>query len=286
MNRGKIREFPGAAKRLWSFSSFDGVLIAIALLLSVLLIFAFIRENRNELFPHLNIFFHGADVLNLKIIDTSPASTLLLGVITLLFGRAQFLHSALPYFDYRIYKIKGKVSVQSGSDGSADAQDIYVVDLTNVGKGLGVVTSASYWLEFKSSGDSPAKLFPAWFQERASTYNYSSRFRYSYHDFVDILSKQSMYEFVDWDAIHLGGRAAISPGETRRILVMTRALGEKLAAFDALITFESVLGDRFMREIYMIPRRQFPTSPPPVAPIENSIPLDSPENPPVTSCPD
>ena len=223
------------------------------MILSLIIIISIIKNNR-EASAVLDFTYFGSYLLNLNFVENAPAATLLIGLATLLFARSQFVFGSFPVFDYRIYQIYGPVSIA----GAPNSKELYAVDLTNVGKGLGIITGARYWFQFKEPGRPASEyVFPYWFQKQASIYNSRSRYRFRISDVEDDFIKRGFNIGDQWDALHFGEWTAIAPGETRRIMVMTLPLGESLVAFDLLIDFESVLRDRFSREIYMVPRRQF-----------------------------
>ena len=61
-----------------------------------------------------------------------------------------------------------------------------------------------------------------------------------------------------FDLLHFGEWTALSPGESRAIFQLCLADAGAINALDIELTYQSVVGDRYRREIYAIPRRQLP----------------------------
>jgi hypothetical protein len=263
------KEFPRARTRRISLKKIDVFLASGATIAFGLFLHALAFTNK-PLFAWLTLRVLGYDILGVKVLDVSAAAALMSAFISLLFLRFQFVHATIPVFDYRIFKTTGPVSIDK--DGAGDAV-IYVVELRNASKGVGIVTAARYWIEFQQDDrQAPSRpKFLDWFQNKAA-YSSNARYRLSYHDVEEELERRGYQDDVDWAAVHFGEWSAFGADESRRILVVNQRLGNNLVAFDLLLDYETVLGDRFRREIYMIPRRQLQarvpgnaiSSPPPV----------------------
>ena len=95
-----------------------------------------------------------------------------------------------------------------------------------------------------------------WFRRRANRYGSRKRYRYTYHVMEQKLEEGSIRNQQHFDALNFGGWTALSPNETRVIFQVCLAKAISIVALDIEITYQSVVGDRYRREIYAIPRRQ------------------------------
>ena len=69
----------------------------------------------------------------------------------------------------------------------------------------------------------------------------------------DALARQDLRESRDYHLVNFTSGAAIAPGEVERYFVCTEAGIKALARFDVVLRFDSTLGDRYERRIWLLP---------------------------------
>ena len=132
----EIKEFPAPAKQLTNWKGVEGVFLGAALLCFLFLIYSVLQENN-------------PDSWSIRLLGINASASLFSAFLSLFFLRRQFMHSVAPLLAYR-----NTVTTKSDtgfSCGEADAR-FYVVSLTNVGRGIGIVTGARYWVELAGEG--------------------------------------------------------------------------------------------------------------------------------------
>ena len=255
--RRAAREFPPPYRQLIRWAGVEGFFLLAAGLAAAALLFSVLQENR-ELLGLVCPASGGGGFCSVHLLGTDVAATLLGAFLSLYFLRRQFLHAAMPLLDYRC-----RVGPASGVALSCDdetAARVWVVELSNVGQGAAIITGARYWLELEESGCAGPQRpdFMAWFEQRADRYGSRCRFRCDVHAVERRLAEAGLEDQRQFDLLHFGEWTALSPGESRAIFQLCLADAGAIIALDIELTYQSVVGDRYRREIYAIPRRQLP----------------------------
>jgi hypothetical protein len=200
-----------------------GLLILVA---SILAIFAFVKANFTtaEMQTHLP--------WRLTLLSFNEALTLLIALLGLSIVRRQFAMGTRPFLIYTSYNTKESLFVLHPQSTPAR---IWKVVLKNVGPGLAIINSVRYRLTFQGEPTS--------------------------HEFA--LVGETLIKQLDTAGIHMGTHfdlilfSAGAPLGAGSEIVMFEILPEvmnRLSVLDVEITFSGTLGDRFLKEIFLIPR--------------------------------
>jgi hypothetical protein len=76
----------------------------------------------------------------------------------------------------------------------------------------------------------------------------------------DTLSRLDLRESRDYYLVNFSPGAPLAPGAEERYFVCTEAAIKAFARFDLVLEFESLLGDRFERRVWLLPRPDAPSA--------------------------
>lgn len=172
-----------------------------------------------------------------KLLDVKTALTVLITVLALLYTRSQFEHGLRPLLDYRVRRTAESIyNLGSASHGNS----FIAIRLANLGGGVAIARQALYSLKMKNG----AALSGLSFSELTAQ-----------------LKKEGFLQQEDYDLTYISKGWIIGSKEERVILEMDMSdQGKKnnlrrIELLDIRLEVEGSLGDRYLKEIYCIPRR-------------------------------
>lgn len=196
------------------------------------LILCFIQSNK-QLFPRnwftsesCDVFIYG--ILNIHWLDYSTGITLLGGLFALLFARYQFALSQMPVLGYNCLHSKT-------SDFNLIASTLFdVVTIENIGSGIAVVSQSQYRISYKE-------------EDLEKDYR-------TYSEVVKELTDLGYTKKTDYWLNYFSKGYTFSSNSCLKVLEMPRRMTNHFFAFDIKISYYGLLGDRYEKEIYCIPR--------------------------------
>lgn len=219
-------EFPESQRRYRRLTGFVLVEALLSTTVLALVFQAFVRENLDSGNWIL------AALWKLKILDTGVAATLAIGLITLRLARDQFVRGSRPYLAYSIDSPRNVDKPLL----PAKASGLLVVSLVNFGAGTAVVTNFAFSLSERGGKGPEVGASPRSLEE--------------------ILSSIGLKTGSDYSLRHADrGFSLGGAGSREAVLEMTERFTEKVARLDVTLSYVSLLGEHYRKEIYCIPRR-------------------------------
>jgi len=189
----RSNEHPGPQVAKTGFSNKFSILHLLLLLSGILLLQTLTAENNAILsIPALNVF--GINIWSLKLLDSSAAISLLIGILSLIYVRGQFAVGLRPILNYKCFR-----SLQPESDLAANLSDsgYWVATLENAGPGTAIVLDAEYRVVLKEGEDT----------------DYTS-----YTNAINILENIGVRYGTDFTLVYLSGGWCLPSGRECKIL--------------------------------------------------------------------
>jgi len=224
---------PGLAKYIGRRKSFLDYVLYLLLILSILSIGLVFIQNNKHLFD--SRFFTDekretfrTGILNIHWIDYTTSIALFAGLFTILFARYQFSLSLKPILSYT-------PRIRPESEAPLRKCKMFSTTvLENLGTGLAIVIESKYRISFTES-------------DLLKSYR-------SYSDVVDELAKLGYIKNKVYWLSYFSKGSTIAANSRLMIFEMPTYLTEKLFAFDIRIEYSGLLGDKYVKEIFCIPR--------------------------------
>jgi len=211
-------EIPGAQTALWNFSFFSLLLYA--------LIFLFLLLSLGSIFKD-NSFLNQFSIQDLKVSDSVA---ILISLVGLLIVKIHFSRSIQPYVTYICRQDK-----MSSFNLSTNGNDNYFqVILENVGGGLLIVDKIKY-------------------HYRLATRNIVST--YDVREVLDDFREVELLPSKDFEFLFLFKGAAVSTRNERCLFEINVKHLHLINFMDATLTFKNLIGDRYQKKIFFIPRK-------------------------------
>ena len=181
---------------------------------------ALLQENKAEL---LNNF---PKILNIKILDFKTAITITLTIIGFILIRKNFVVGLKPRIIYETKKRKASNIWMGKPD-----EDVWAVTIRNVGLGAAVIENFTFSL----------------FKEK--------KYEFDYQKINEELKRLNLRLEVDYYLANITRGYTLSAKEETCIFEIPLNKSDKVKYLDIKLKFKGLLGDRYNKEIYCIPRK-------------------------------
>lgn len=168
-----------------------------------------------------------------EAVDVKVASTLLIGLLSLLYVRRQFAYAMRPIAEYRSWESS---SSHFGLQSVGAGQRFLIVHLFNVGAGPMLVRNARYRVAFDGAEAGVYGEFIVVFDE---------------------LFRRELRSGREIVIVNVGKGTAMESRGQRPVFEMSLegSTARLPTSLDVRLEFEGVLGDRYVKEMFYIPRR-------------------------------
>jgi hypothetical protein len=229
--RHNMDSYPGPQREVRRFFTPTRLLYLLAFVALILFLGSLIGGNSKVLgIPPLLI--HGVDLWKVQIWDNQTTATVIIGLVTLAFVSRQITLGYRPFFNYKCQQTRDSLYalIVRGESGTR----YWNVTLQNVGSGPAIVRKSWYRVRF----------------DQTMIAEYAE-----YEDVMNSLASKGFINGQDCIVTFLsdGWSLAAKSDFTIVELVLEKAL--KISALDIKVEFEGLLGDRYIKEIFCIPRR-------------------------------
>ena len=167
--------------------------------------------------------------MTLKILDTSSAATLFVTVLGALLVRHQFALGVLPRINYKAAKTE-----KQNKRTTTGAFETWRVEIRNTGLGSAIVTQAEYFIEIPGSKTDP---YPSTFDELISD-----------------LALMGLIRDRDFWIEKIASGFSLSPKDECFVFEIKLEQVTKIKGLHMALYFQGQLGDRYRREIFLVPR--------------------------------
>ncbi len=198
-------------------------LLILAVTLFLLTLYSILQTNAKVF--HLE----SSGFLSIKILDTASAASLFVTVLGALLVRHQFAVGVLPRINYISTKTYRRCT--ENLDKSCET---WRVEICNTGLGPAIITRAEYMLEHTDVVN-------------------SSDF-YTFDDIIKEFVRIDLVRNHDYWLENITNGYSLSPKDNFSVFETKMEHIEKLKRLDLVLYFQGQLGDRYRREINLIPR--------------------------------
>lgn len=231
--RKAIRTHPGPARAIGRNRSYLDYILYFLMLVAVLsLVLTFVQSNRHlfHLEPPRQYRVFSINILDIKWLDYTTSVGLLAGLFTIFFARYQFSLSQRPLISYYSRKKDRTETAFNIKKGAI----FNTTSIKNEGAGLAIVLSSGYKIALS---------------ERELDKPYVS-----YWEVEEKLREMGFLRERDYWLTYFSPGWTIGADATERIFEMNTALITSIFAIDIRITYAGLLGDKYEKQIYCIPR--------------------------------
>ncbi len=208
---------------MWSFDPLLVLLVFLTVILFILILYSILQQN-SEFFN-----FVPTRYLSLKILDTASAASLFVTLLGALLVRHQFVLGLLPRIGYKTMS----TTKQCGPDGK-NLCDIWQVRIRNSGQGTAIINHSEFELE-----TSPAKSDSSLLVLR---------------EVASELEKSGLLRGQDYWLENISNGFTLAPKEDCIVFEIKIEHITKIKRLDMLLHFQGLLGDKYYRKIFFIPR--------------------------------
>jgi hypothetical protein len=203
------------------------------IVLSLILLFhsIFIKNIKDNTFMGWRI----PPELSFKILDTPEAVALLVGLIGIPVLIRQFSWGLQPYISYQSDPTAIAITNIGDIEGNTT---FWSVKINNAGNGLAIVEDVRYRVCFIG-------------EKLAENYNLS------YSEAIDKLAEKNLLVGIDFSLGAFSNGTTIPPASSFWIFELANPEESLLKAVDIRIQFDSLLDDKFQKEIFCVPRGGF-----------------------------
>ena len=198
-------------------------LLVLSVTLFLLTLYSILQTNAGVF--HLE----GSPYFSIKILDTASAATLFITLLGALLVRHQFAVGVLPRINYKSTRID-----RPNKQNPNETYETWRVEIRNTGLGSAIINRTEYMLErMKGNTDSAS------------------------HSFEGILSELANLNLVrdqDYWIENITNGFSLSPKDDCFVFEIKMEQIKKLKRLDLVLYFQGQLGDRYRREIFLIPR--------------------------------
>jgi hypothetical protein len=173
--------------------------------------------------------FIPARFLALKILDTASASSLFVTLLGALLVRQQFVIGLRPRIGYKTMH-----TIKQFSSEAKDTCSIWQVRIRNSGQGTAIVNGCEFKLEIY-----PAK---------------SSSCGLVFRELISEMGKSGLLRGQDYWLENITSGFTLSPKEDCIVFEIKTEHIQKVKRLDMLLHFQGLLGDKYYRKIFFIPR--------------------------------
>ena len=188
----------------------------------LLTVYSIIQSNLTLL--HLD----KSNLFTLKILDTASAATLFVTLLGALLVRHQFVLSVLPRINYKS-AFAGRPDLQNPDT----SFKTWRVEIKNTGLGPAIISRAEYMIELYK--------------------NETAYHAYTFDDFTAMLLKAGLVCNCDCWVENITPGFSLSPKDTCFLFEIKTAHLEKFKRLTMLLYFQGQLGDKYVREISLMP---------------------------------
>ena len=198
-------------------------LIILAVTLFLLTLYSILQTNA-EVFHIVNSRF-----LSIKILDTASAASLFVTLLGALLVRHQFVLGVLPRINY-----KSRNTERRNKQNPNKSDETWRVEIRNTGLGSAIINRAEYRLELAST---------------KSQFDY-----YTIEDILKELTRINLKVDRDYWIGNISNGFSLSPKDDFFVFEIKTEHIEKIKRLDLVLYFQGQLGDRYRKEISLIPR--------------------------------
>jgi hypothetical protein len=224
------RDYPGPQREIRRLLSPTHFFHALVVLTTLLFFQSFVHDNRGAL--HLGPFMvFGIDLWSLQVLDNKSSATLIIGLLSLSFINRQLLLAYRPFLNYRCQQSSTSTFALVGDGNNGNT---WKISLQNVGSGTAVVVGSRYRVGTK--GGEPAV----------------------YEDYDHAMGRLVSYGFtngVDFVVRYFSHGWSLAGKDDCIIAEIALQKALELDRLDVEVEFKGLLGDRYVKEMFCIPRR-------------------------------
>ncbi len=222
LKQGKISR---PQQNLWSFDLMLTCLLTLAIAFFILTLYSIFQVNAGL----FNV--EPAKWLSIKILDTSTSATLFVTILGALLVRHQFALGILPRINYT-----SAFTAKQDTRNLSVSFETWRVDIRNTGLGAAIINRTSYLIKLAGANE------PATSQ--------------SYNEIIKALSKSNLILGSDYWLGNITPGFSLSPKDEFLLFEIKTEHREKVKQLDMMLYFQGQLGDRYRREIFLIPHSQ------------------------------
>ena len=197
-------------------------LVLLIVIFFLLMVYSIIQSNLTLMGLDQSKFFA------LKILDTSSAATLFVTLLGAYLVRHQFVLSVLPRINY-----KSKIAARTNLQNPNMPYETWRVEIKNTGLGSAIINRTEYMIDLNKK-----------------------EAEYRTHTFDEMIAMLSTVELVrnrDYWVKNITPGFSISPKDACFVFELKTEHFEKLKHLTMLLYFQGQLGDRYVREISLMP---------------------------------
>lgn len=206
--------------------SYDGLFIVLIVLTGILfslLLFSILQQN-------LAFFdLEHVRLLSFKILDTNTAASLFVTLIGAILVRHQFALGIRPAVNYTSANVTKNYPVTSNTP-----CELWQVVLHNAGSGTAILNS----IRFRIGIDGIDR----------------GEYSKSHKEVVEALAEIGLVRDQDYSLANVSAGSTLAPRESRTLFEIKASKLQLIKQLDASIQFKGVLGDKYGRELFLIPR--------------------------------
>lgn len=214
-------------RRSWIGPGYVGLLVLLSV---VLLVHAVVSAN--ELGNGLPF----AWFWRLSLIDVNTAFTILVALLSLIAVRQQFIYGTKPFL---VYHSQFTHASRLGLPGAGAGERIWQVTLSNAGQGAAAIREVRYRIAARGNTLSDSYPLPA-------------------ASLTATLEGMGLRYERDYSLVSFSEGFRVIAGAEQPIFEVFEAAAAALQSIDMRIEIEGLLGDRFVKEVFLIPRGGLP----------------------------
>ncbi|PPK98284.1 hypothetical protein [Parapedobacter indicus] len=218
-----IRIHGGAQRKIWAVNFILLFLMALTCLMAILLIYSILQENIDLINKRYHTYF------GMRILDTKTCASLFITLIGLLLVRHHFLIGFMPILVYETRRTK-----KPTFDAIFENCEVWQVKVKNVGLGA-------------------AKILKYEFRLNQSEIEDTSHDK-NFDETIVALNDINIVYDKDFCLEEITSGYTLPSKDEMIIFEINTAILSKLRQLDLQITFSGLLGNRFVKDVFLIPR--------------------------------
>jgi hypothetical protein len=172
----------------------------------------------------------------LSLIDVNTAFTILVALLSLIAVRQQFIYGTKPFL---VYHSQFTHESRLGLPGAGAGERIWQVTLSNAGQGAASIREVRYRIAARGSTLSDSYPLPA-------------------SSLTATLEGMGLRNERDYSLVSFSEGFRVIASAEQPIFELFEAAAAALQSIDMRIEIEGLLGDRFVKEVFLIPRGGLP----------------------------
>jgi hypothetical protein len=172
----------------------------------------------------------------LKLVDANTAFTIFVALLSLIAVRQQFIYGTKPFL---VYHSQFTHESRLGLPGASAATRIWQVTLSNAGQGAASIREVRYRIAAQGEALSDSYFLPG-------------------SALTEVLEGLGLRNERDYSLVSFSEGFRVTAGAEQPIFEVFEAAAGAVHSIDMRIEIEGLLGDRFVKEVFLIPRSGLP----------------------------